>query len=102
MSPKILVIDDHKDTRDLVTLVLKKQGYRVYDASSGKEGLERANSERLDLILLDVMMPDMDGITVCRQIRKHPLLTSVPVILLTAKSQADEKWKGFKPGPTII
>lgn len=98
MSPKILVIDDHKDTRDLVMLVLKKQGYRVLDASSGKAGLDKANVEEPDLILLDVMMPDMDGFTVCRQIRKHPTLSETPVILLTAKSQADEKWEGFQAG----
>ena len=100
MSNKILVIDDHKETLELVTLVLKKQGYRVYTAQSGRAGLNLAIQDKPDLVLLDAMMPDMDGFSVCREIRKHPKLSTVPVIMLTAKSQADEKWEGFQAGAT--
>ncbi|MFK7805970.1 MAG: response regulator [Anaerolineae bacterium] len=100
MSPKILVIDDHKETLDLVSLVLQKQGYRVSIAHSGQQGLDLASQELPDLVLLDVMMPDMDGFTVCRKIRATEGLRDTPVILLTAKSQADEKWEGFEAGAT--
>ncbi|MEM8857462.1 MAG: response regulator [Chloroflexota bacterium] len=100
MSPKILVIDDHKETLDLVSLVLQKQGYRVSIAHSGQEGLDTASKQQPDLVLLDVMMPDMDGYTVCRKIRETPGLSSTPIILLTAKSQPDEKWEGFEAGAT--
>lgn len=100
MSPKILVIDDHKETLDLVSLVLQKQGYRVSIAHSGQEGLDIAGREQPDLVLLDVMMPDMDGFTVCKKIRQTDGLNNTPVILLTAKSQPDEKWEGFEAGAT--
>ncbi|MEM9774501.1 MAG: response regulator [Chloroflexota bacterium] len=100
MSPKILVIDDHKETLDLVSLVLQKQGYRVSIAHSGQEGLDTASAQQPDLVLLDVMMPDMDGYTVCRKIRATPGLSDTPIILLTAKSQPDEKWEGFEAGAT--
>ena len=100
MSPKILVIDDHKETVDLVSLVLQKQGYRVTIAHSGQEGLDIAGREQPDLVLLDVMMPDMDGFTVCKKIRQTDGLNKTPVILLTAKSQPDEKWEGFEAGAT--
>lgn len=100
MSPKILVIDDHKETLDLVSLVLQKQGYRVSVAHSGQEGLDTADREKPDLILLDVMMPDMNGFTVCKKVRQTDGLSHIPIILLTAKSQADEKWEGFEAGAT--
>lgn len=98
MSSKILVIDDHKETLDLISLVLQKQGYRVKIAHSGQEGLDIAAEYIPDLILLDVMMPDMDGFTVCRSIRQTKAIEKTPVILLTAKSQPDEKWEGFEAG----
>jgi DNA-binding response OmpR family regulator len=100
MSPKILVIDDHKETLELISLVLQKQGYRVSVAHSGQEGLDTASRELPDLVLLDVMMPDMDGFTVCRKLRQTKDLSNTPVILLTAKSQPYEKWEGFEAGAT--
>ena len=100
MSPKILVIDDHKETLDLISLVLQKQGYRVKIAHSGQDGLDLAADYLPDLILLDVMMPDMDGFTVCKKVRATKKIESTPIILLTAKSQPDEKWEGFEAGAT--
>ncbi len=100
MSSKILVIDDHKETLELITLVLQKQGFRVKNAHSGQEGLAIANEFIPDLILLDVMMPDMDGFTVCRTVRQTEVISDTPIILLTAKSQPDEKWEGFEAGAT--
>ncbi len=100
MSSKILVIDDHKETLELITLVLQKQGFRVKNAHSGQEGLAIANQFIPDLILLDVMMPDMDGFTVCRTVRQTETISETPIILLTAKSQPNEKWEGFEAGAT--
>ena len=100
MSSKILVIDDHRETLELISLVLQKQGYRVKSAHTGQEGLAVANEFGPDLILLDVMMPDMDGFTVCRTVRQTKNLSDTPIILLTAKSQPDEKWEGFEAGAT--
>ena len=72
MSEKILVIDDDVDTLRLVGLMLQRQGYQISAASNGSQGLTKAFEERPDLILLDVMMPDMDGFEVTRRLRKNP------------------------------
>ncbi len=100
MAERILVIDDHKETLNLVAVILKREGYRVFTASSGKEGIATAKQELPNLILLDVMMPEMDGLETCRRIRKISEIKQVPVILFTAKNQADEKWEGFQAGAT--
>lgn len=98
MSEKILVVDDHAETRNLVSVILRRQGYDVYTAGSGPEGLIVAEEQLPHLILLDVMMPDMNGYDVCRQLRRHPQLNTVPIIMFTAKSHPNEKWEGFEAG----
>lgn len=98
MSEKILVVDDHAETRNLVAVILKRLGYDVHMAESGPVGLEVADRENPDLVLLDVMMPEMDGYEVCRRLRGHPQLKEVPIIMFTAKSRPSEKWEGFEAG----
>ncbi len=98
MSQKILAIDDHPDTIQLIQLALQRHGYEVIGAFSGPEGLEMAERERPDLILLDMMMPGMDGNAVCRAIRQDPDLASTPIIMFTAKSQATDKKVSFDAG----
>ena len=100
MAEKILVIDDHAETRNLVSVILKRQGYEVHTAGSGPVGLDVAEQIDPHLILLDVMMPEMDGYEVCRRLRSHQTLYEVPIILFTAKSQPGEKWEGFQAGAT--
>lgn len=100
MSDKILVIDNHQDTINLVTMILKTAGYRLSTANTGREGIEAAKKVDPDLILLDVMMPDMDGLAVCRELRSIPRFGHVPIIMFTAKSMPDEKWEGFESGAT--
>lgn len=100
MHEKILIVDDHAETLNLVSVILKRQGYEIHTANSGFSGLEAAEREFPNLILLDVMMPEMDGYEVCRRIRKHESLSEVPIILFTAKSRPDEKWEGFQAGAT--
>jgi CheY-like chemotaxis protein/MinD-like ATPase involved in chromosome partitioning or flagellar assembly len=98
MAEKILIIDDDVDTLRLVGLMLQRQGYEISAASNGSQGLAKALEERPDLILLDVMMPDMDGYEVARRLRKNPVTVTVPILMFTAKTQLDDKVAGFEVG----
>ena len=98
MTAKILTIDDHTETVQLIDITLSRRGYEVLGAHSGGEGLRMAERERPDLILLDIMMPDMDGITVCRALRQDPELQDIPIIMFTARDQVDDKLGGFEAG----
>jgi CheY-like chemotaxis protein/MinD-like ATPase involved in chromosome partitioning or flagellar assembly len=98
MAEKILIIDDDVDTLRLVGLMLQRQGYEISAASNGTQGLAKALEERPDLILLDVMMPDMDGYEVARRLRKNPVTVNVPILMFTAKTQLDDKVAGFEVG----
>ncbi|MCB0117737.1 MAG: response regulator [Anaerolineales bacterium] len=98
MSERILIIDDDVDTLRLVGLMLQRQGYKVSAASNGPQGLVKAFEDRPDLILLDVMMPDMDGYEVTRRLRKNPATAAIPILMFTAKTQLDDKVTGFEVG----
>jgi CheY-like chemotaxis protein len=98
MAEKILIIDDDVDTLKLVGLMLQKQGYQIVAANNGSQGLEQAETENPDLILLDVMMPDMDGYEVTRRLRANPLTANTPILMFTAKTQLDDKVTGFEAG----
>ncbi len=98
MADKILIIDDDLDTLKLVGLMLQKQGYEISAASNGALGLAKALEERPDLILLDVMMPDMDGYEVTRRLRRNPVTSAIPILMFTAKTQLDDKVTGFEAG----
>lgn len=98
MAEKILIIDDDIDTLKLVGLMLERQGYRIAVASNGTIGLSKAASEVPDLILLDVMMPDMDGYQVTERLRSDPQLSHIPIVMFTAKTMVDDKVKGFESG----
>ena len=92
MARKILIIDDEDDIREVAALSLESvAGWEVVTASSGTQGLARAIEERPDAILLDVMMPGMDGPTTFGELSKHPATVSIPVLLLTAKVQATDQ-----------
>jgi len=90
----ILVIDDEDDIREVAQVSLEMMGnWGVLTACSGREGLAKAEAEQPDAILLDVMMPDMDGPTTFQQLRETPAICHIPVILMTAKVQAsDQRW----------
>lgn len=88
---KILVVDDDHDILEIVKLALSGVGnFSIEACSSGKEALEKVGANKPQLIMLDVMMPDMDGPTTLRKIRENPSLTDIPVIFLTAKVQKHE------------
>jgi pilus assembly protein CpaE len=98
MADKILIVDDDLDTLRLVGLMLQRQGYQISAATNGQQGLEKAFEEDPDLILLDVMMPDMDGYEVTRRLRQNPSTSETPILMFTAKSQLDDKVIGFEVG----
>jgi DNA-binding response OmpR family regulator len=98
MPQKILIIDDDVDTLRLVGLMLQRQGYRISAAANGEQGISKALEEKPNIILLDVMMPDMDGYEVTRRLRKNPATQSIPILMFTAKSQLDDKVVGFEAG----
>jgi pilus assembly protein CpaE len=98
MSEKILIIDDDLDTLRLVGLMLQRQGYQISAATNGQQGLDKAFEESPDLILLDVMMPDMDGYEVTRRLRRNPSTMDTPILMFTAKTQLDDKVVGFEVG----
>jgi pilus assembly protein CpaE len=98
MAEKILIIDDDVDTLRLVGLMLQRQGYQISAAANGQQGLVKAVEELPDLILLDVMMPDMDGYEVTKKLRQEPKTSNIPVIMFTAKTQLEDKVAGFEVG----
>lgn len=98
MPEKILIVDDDVDTLRLVGLMLQRQGYQIVAANNGSQALAMAQSENPDLILLDVMMPDMDGYEVTRRLRALQDTNTIPIIMFTAKSQVDDKITGFEVG----
>lgn len=98
MPDKILVIDDHEETLRVVKFILEQRGYDVVNANSGATGLEMAKEDKPDVILLDVMMPGINGVEVCRRLRADADFDDVPIIMFTAKDQVDDKWAGFEAG----
>ncbi len=98
MPEKILIVDDDVDTLRLVGLMLQRQGYQIVAANNGHQAIVMAQSEKPDLVLLDVMMPDMDGYEVTRHLRSNVSTNTIPIIMFTAKSQVDDKVTGYEVG----
>ncbi len=98
MTAKILIIDDDLDTLHLIGLMLQKQGYQIVVANNGEQGLLKVTEESPDLIVLDVMMPDMNGYAVAQRLRANPETEKIPILIFTAKSQLDDKVTGFEAG----
>lgn len=95
MAQKILVVDDEKSIADILVFNLKKEGYEAISANDGRSGLEKVFSEKPDLILLDVMMPEMDGFEVCKKVREK---LNTPIIMLTARAEELDKVLGLELG----
>ncbi|NUQ71025.1 MAG: response regulator [Chthonomonadales bacterium] len=98
MPKKILAVDDEKAIVRLVQVNLEREGYEVVTAYDGREALEKVASERPDLIVLDVMMPYMDGFEVLQNLKKDPETRDIPVIMLTAKAQDQDVFRGWQSG----
>ncbi len=84
MARKILIVDDDSDFVEAVTMILKSKKFEVVAAYDGKEGIEKVKTERPNLVVLDVMMPEKDGYTVCRELKSDPKWSHIPILLLTA------------------
>ncbi|MBF8284640.1 MAG: Response regulatory protein [Anaerolineales bacterium] len=98
MPEKILIVDDDLDTLKLVGLILQRHGYDIVAANGGLPALQKAAAERPDIILLDLMMPDLDGYEVTRRLRADTSLAHIPIIMFTAKTMLDDKVAGFEAG----
>jgi DNA-binding response OmpR family regulator len=94
-APRILLVDDEQSVQTLLTYPLRKEGYEVIAASTGQEALDRFREGDFDLVVLDVMLPEVDGFDVCRQLRAK---SSVPIIMLTAKAEELDKVLGLELG----
>ena len=97
-TPHILVVDDEEDIQELLVYNLKKEGFETSTANDGQEALELATRNVPDLMILDVMMPRMDGLETCTMFRKDARLRSVPILMLTAKSEQDDHLAGLDAG----
>ena len=95
---KILIVDDEPDILEFINYNLKKEGFKVYQASSGREAIETALKQIPDLILLDIMLPEMDGIETCQEIRKMPTLFHTTIAFLTARGEDYSQIAGFEAG----
>ncbi|HSI72811.1 MAG TPA: response regulator [Fimbriimonas sp.] len=98
MAAKILVCDDERHIVRLIQVNLERQGYQVVTAFDGKEGLEKVRSEKPNLLVLDVMMPYMDGFEVLKNLRREADTEDLPVIMLTAKAQDKDVFEGYHYG----
>jgi two-component system, chemotaxis family, chemotaxis protein CheY len=98
MAKKVLIVDDSSSVRTVARMALRERGYEVIEACNGKEALEKLDSERCHLVISDVNMPTMDGITLLKEIKRHPNYKFTPVIMLTTEAGEDKKQEGRAAG----
>jgi CheY-like chemotaxis protein/MinD-like ATPase involved in chromosome partitioning or flagellar assembly len=101
MAEKVLIIDDDIDTVNYISVLIKRMGYQPLGASGGIQALKIAHEHKPDLIILDVMMPGMDGYEVARSLRRHPDTALIPILMFTAKTQVRDKVTGYESGVDI-
>ena len=100
-TTKILVCDDERSIVRLIQVNLERQGWSVVTAYDGKEGLEKVKSDKPDIVVLDVMMPYMDGFEVLKNLRRDPEYQNLPVVMLTAKAQDKDVFEGYHVGADV-
>ena len=98
MRQRIVIIEDEKDIVDLVRYNFRKEGFDIESFSSGKDGLEYIRKNSVDLVLLDIMLPDLDGIEICKRVRADERLKTLPIIFLTAKGEEIDRVVGLELG----
>lgn len=101
ITQSVLIVDDEPMARTLLRLMLVRAGFHVSEAEDGFDALEKVRKNRPDVVLLDVMMPGMDGFTVCEKIRSEGSTSEIPVIMLSAKTDLDSINKGLRAGATV-
>lgn len=95
---KILVVEDEQDILQLITLYLEKEGFRTVSAKTGADGLRQVKQEKPDLVVLDLMLPEIDGLEVCKRLRSSPDTAMLPIIMLTAKAEESDTVIGLELG----
>jgi DNA-binding response OmpR family regulator len=96
--PQIMVVDDDPDTVSILARHLQREGFDAIEAVSGVECLRLVNQHRVDVILLDLMMPEMDGFRVCRVLKENPTTADIPIIMITARDDLDARAEGMRLG----
>jgi DNA-binding response OmpR family regulator len=102
MNKKILVVDDDEMVLMALDELLKPEGYEVQAVSSGREALKRIDEKTYDLLMLDIIMPEMDGFDLCRRIREKDEYKETPIVFLTAKSREQDKKDGLEAGANLF
>ncbi|AOW78894.1 Fis family transcriptional regulator [Colwellia sp. PAMC 20917] len=97
---KVLVVDDSNSIRNMVSFTLKSAGYEATEAVDGLEGLNKGKAGSFDLVISDVNMPNMDGITLCKELRQLPQFKFTPILMLTTESSTEMKMRGKTAGAT--
>jgi DNA-binding response OmpR family regulator len=97
-APQIMVVDDDQDTVAILTRHLQREGFVPIEANSGAQCLKLVQENEVDVILLDLMMPDMDGFQVVRELRNNPVTAEIPVIMITARDDLDARAEGMRLG----
>ncbi len=97
-TPKVLVIEDDEDINNLIAYHLQNHRFKVLQVFNGKEGYKFAFEERPNIIILDLMLPDVDGFEICKQLKKHKETAAIPIIILTARSEEIDRILGFELG----
>jgi phosphate regulon transcriptional regulator PhoB len=95
---RVLIVEDEPDIRDLIVFHLEREGYQVVKARSGADALRQAQAAPPDLVLLDLMLPEMDGLEVCRRLRQNPATQAVPIVMLTARGDEVDRVLGLEMG----
>ena len=98
MASRVLIVEDERDIRDLVVLHLQRDGYQVLTAGSGEEALLQVKHSPPDLVLLDLMLPGMSGLEVCRRLRQEQATATLPILMLTAKADEVDRVVGLEMG----
>ena len=102
MAKRILIVDDDELVLMALNELLKPEGYEVHAVSSGAEALERLDQDGYDLLMLDIIMPEMDGVELCKKIRTKEKYKETPIIFLTAKSRDEDRAMGLRAGANLF
>jgi len=98
MAKRVLIVDDHLDVVKMVGLLLQKEGFEIVAAQTGEQALSKARAEKPDVVILDIMIPAMDGYETCRRLRADPVAAHLPILMFTAKMTPQDKVAGFQAG----